>query len=235
MTRPSLVILTGAGISAESGLGTFRSRDGLWAKYDLNEVATPRAFASDPKMVHDFYNLRRKACLEAAPHAGHKALVRLQREWRGDFHLVTQNVDNLHERAGSENVLHMHGELLRARCHDCGHLWDAPKKMSQKDECPRCFRSATRPDVVWFGEEPYHMHEIASLTRQADIFVVIGSSGQVYPAADLADIARDRGAQTYEINLEPTGGPFHSGLYGKASEVVPLWVERLLDKTIGPD
>lgn len=230
MTGPSLVILTGAGISAESGLGTFRSRDGIWAKYDLHKVATPRAFASDPKMVHDFYNLRRKACLEAVPHAGHRALARLQSEWRGDFHLISQNVDDLHERAGSEGVLHMHGELLRALCHSCGHRWDAPRRMTPVDECPRCFLTATRPDVVWFGEEPYHMAEIYRLARSADLFVVIGSSGQVYPAADLADVARQCGAQTYEINLEATGGPFQSGLYGKASEVVPEWVERLLMK-----
>lgn len=125
-------------------------------------------------------------------------------------------------------MLHMHGELLRARCHDCGHLWPAPMAMSPKDECPRCFRPTARPDVVWFGEEPYHMAEITRFARSADIFVVIGSSGQVYPAADMADIAQSRGARTYEINLEPTGGAFHSGLYGKASETVPEWVDQLL-------
>lgn len=228
MTSPSVVVLTGAGISAESGLGTFRSRDGIWAKYDLYKVATPRAFASDPRMVHDFYNLRRSICLDASPHAGHVALARLQREWHGAFHLITQNVDDLHERAGSEGVLHMHGELLRARCSDCGHVWTAPRAMSPEDECPRCFRAVTRPDVVWFGEEPYHMDEITRLARSADIFVVIGSSGQVYPAADLAEVAAGRGAKTYEINLERTGGSFNSGLYGKASEVVPDWVSRLL-------
>lgn len=228
MTGPSLVVLTGAGISAESGLGTFRSRDGIWAKYDLYKVATPQAFASDPAMVHDFYNLRRKACLKANPHAGHTALARLQREWRGEFQLITQNVDDLHERAGSENVLHMHGELLRARCHSCGHRWPAPRRMDPKDECPKCFRAATRPDVVWFGEEPYHMDEIYRLTRLAEVFVVIGSSGQVYPAADLADIAMGRGAKTYELNIEPTGGPFISGIYGPASETLPEWVDRLI-------
>lgn len=228
MTGPSLVVLTGAGISAESGLGTFRSRDGIWAKYDLYKVATPAAFASDPKMVHDFYNLRRKACLAAEPHAGHFALARLQREWKGEFHLITQNVDDLHERAGSVGLLHMHGQLMRARCQACGHLWTAPRRMDPKDECPNCFRMTTRPDVVWFGEEPYHMAEITRLARTADIFVVIGSSGQVYPAADMADIAQSRGARTYEINLEGTGGPFQSGLYGKASKVVPEWVDRLL-------
>lgn len=228
MTHPSLVILTGAGISAESGLGTFRSRDGIWAKYDLGKVATPRAFEKDPKMVHDFYNLRRRACLDAAPNAAHLALARLQRDWPGDFHLITQNVDDLHERAGSEDLLHMHGELLQARCARCHHRWPAPRMMSPKDSCPQCDRATTRPDVVWFGEEPYHTSEIRRLARSAGIFVVIGSSGQVYPAADMVDIAYGRGARTYEINLEPTGGRFHSGIYGKASEVVPIWAERLL-------
>jgi NAD-dependent deacetylase len=228
MTHPSLVILTGAGISAESGLGTFRSRDGIWAKYDLGKVATPRAFAGDPQMVHDFYNLRRRACLDAAPNAAHLALARLQHDWPGAFHLITQNVDDLHERAGSKDVLHMHGELLRARCARCHHRWPAPDMMSPKDGCPQCGNAATRPDIVWFGEEPYHMPEIRRLACSAGVFIVIGSSGQVYPAADMAYSAAAEGARTYEINLEPTGGPFQSGLYGKASEVVPAWVDRLL-------
>ena len=148
---PSLMILTGAGISAESGLGTFRSRDGIWAKYDLKKVATPKAFTMNPQMVHDFYNLRRAACIEAVPNAAHAALARLQREWRGSYHLVTQNVDDLHECSGSTDVLHMHGELLKARCAACGHIWPAPAIMNRKDECPACHRSATRPDVVWCG------------------------------------------------------------------------------------
>jgi NAD-dependent deacetylase len=179
-------------------------------------------------MVHDFYNLRREACLAAEPHAGHLALALLQREWHGEFHLITQNVDDLHERAGSKGVLHMHGQLMRARCQDCGHLWTAPLRMDSKDECPKCFQMSTRPDVVWFGEEPYHMREIYALARAATVFVVIGSSGQVYPAADLADVARQFGAQTCEINLEPTDGPFQSGVYGKASEIVPEWVRKML-------
>ena len=228
MTAPSLVILTGAGISAESGLGTFRSKDGIWAKYDLAKVATPRAFAADPAMVHQFYNLRRKACLKAKPHAGHFALAKLQRAWAGAFHLITQNVDDLHERAGSTGVLHMHGELLRAKCQSCGHVWEGPRRMAASDTCPGCGQIATRPDVVWFGEEPYHMDEVTRIARAAQVFVVIGSSGQVYPAAGLVEIAAEKGARCYEINLAPTGGTFHQGIYGKAGEVVPVWVDRLL-------
>lgn len=228
MKYPCLVILTGAGISAESGLGTFRSRDGIWAKYDLKKVATPYAFATDPQMVHDFYNLRRQACLNASPHAGHYALARFQREWHGSFHLITQNIDDLHERAGSKEVLHMHGDLLKGRCSVCGHRWPAPEAMFPADACPRCGSSSTRPDVVWFGEDPYFLPEISHLARAADIFVVIGSSGQVYPAANMVKVALRSGAKTYEINLERTGSGFHSGLYGMASEIVPVWVERML-------
>lgn len=225
---PALFVLTGAGISAESGLGTFRSSDGLWAKYDLRKVATPEAFARDPQMVHDFYNLRRRACLHAEPNAAHLALARLQRDWKGSFHLITQNVDDLHERAGSTDVLHMHGSLLTARCALCGHHWPAPEVMAPTDPCPHCAGLATRPDVVWFGEEPYHMEQIGELARAATLFVVIGSSGQVYPAAGLGGIARRNGARLLEINLMRTGKPFRAGFYGPATEMVPRWVDELL-------
>lgn len=228
MTKTSIVVLTGAGISAESGLGTFRSRDGIWAKYNLNRVATPEAFAAEPGMVHDFYNLRRRACLDARPNAAHFALARLQAEWLGGLKLITQNVDDLHERAGSVGVLHMHGQLRRALCAACGHRWPAPELMSPQDACPACQQKTTRPDVVWFGEATYHLPEITEQARRANIFVVIGSSGQVYPAAELAGIARENGAHVVEINLEPTRGPFHTGVYGNASEVLPGWVEKIL-------
>ncbi|MFH1555883.1 MAG: NAD-dependent deacylase [Pseudomonadota bacterium] len=224
----AILILTGAGISAESGLGTFRSRDGLWEKYDLTKVATPQAFARDPQMVHDFYNLRRRACLHATPNAAHVALAQLQAEWPGEVRIATQNVDDLHERAGARGVLHMHGELLRARCAACGHRWAAPEVMSTEDHCPRCDRPAVRPDVVWFGEMPYHMDEIEKGARTSDLLVVIGSSGQVYPAAGLAGTARRAGAKTIEINLEVTGGSFDKGFYGRASEKVAEWIASLV-------
>lgn len=226
-----IVILTGAGISAESGLGTFRSQDGLWAKYDLTKVATPGAFARDPAMVHEFYNLRRDACAKAQPNPAHHALARLQRERPGQVMLVTQNVDDLHERAGAQDVIHMHGELGRARCMACDHQWTAPLVMSADDPCPSCGLAKARPDVVWFGEFPYRAEEISDAVRNADLFVVIGSSGKVYPAAGYVNTARKAGKETLEINLEKTHGKFRRGIYGPATVVVPDWVNQMLGTT----
>ncbi|WP_136684545.1 NAD-dependent deacylase [Falsirhodobacter xinxiangensis] len=223
----TITILTGAGISAESGLGTFRSKDGIWAKYDLTKVATPEAFARDPEMVHEFYNLRREACAKAAPNAAHVALARLQREWPGEVVIVTQNVDDLHERAGA-SVLHMHGELMRARCSDCDHRWPAPAVMQISDPCPACGAAKARPDVVWFGEYPYFDDEISLAVRRSDLFAVIGSSGQVYPAAGYAGIAKRARIRTIEFNLKRTGGKFDQGRYGPATETVPFWVDEIL-------
>ena len=177
-----IVILTGAGISAESGLGTFRDRDGLWTTYDLREVATPEGFARDPAKVHAFYNARRRNAAEAAPNAAHHALARLQNDHTGEVVLVTQNVDDLHERAGG-TAIHMHGALARAKCAACGARWEARLVMSAEDACEVCGATATRPDIVWFGEFPEHMDEIATHLDSADLFVAIGTSGQVYPAA----------------------------------------------------
>ncbi|MGP3698153.1 NAD-dependent deacylase [Rhodobacter sp. NSM] len=226
----AIFILTGAGISAESGLGTFRDKDGLWTRYDLRRVATPEGFRADPALVHDFYNMRRQNCLEASPNAAHQALARLQRDYPGEVTLVTQNVDDLHERAGAAEVIHMHGELLRALCAACGHRWPAPARMLPEDRCPACDRAATRPDIVWFGEVPYRMDEIVERLARARLFAVIGSSGEVYPAAGFVEEAVSQGARTVEINLEPCGrgNLFGSGLYGPASAVVPSWVEGLL-------
>ncbi len=224
-----LVILTGAGISAESGLGTFRDKDGLWTRYDLNAVATPEGFARDPALVHEFYNARRANARAAAPNAAHRALARLQRDWAGDVLIVTQNVDDLHERAGSTALLHMHGRLDGALCHACGHRWPAPAVMSPADPCPACARPATRPDVVWFGEMPQHMDEILFALRQCALFVAIGTSGRVHPAASFAGQARRAGARCLEINTEASdvADDFHDLLLGPASETVPLWVDRL--------
>ena len=226
----SIFILTGAGISAESGLGTFRDKDGLWTRYDLSQVATPEGFRRDPALVHHFYNMRRRNCLEARPNAAHLALARLQREFRGEVTLVTQNVDDLHERAGSTGVIHMHGALLGALCAACGHRWAAPEVMAPSDPCPACEARATRPDIVWFGEIPYHMPEILRRLARTTLFVVIGSSGEVYPAAGFVEEAGAAGIPTLEINLEPTGrrGLFDDGLHGPATETVPAWVESLL-------
>jgi len=225
-----IVILTGSGISAESGLGTFRDEGGLWSEYDLEEVATPEGFARDPALVHRFYNARRANCLGAAPNAAHAALARLQDFTKGDTVIVTQNIDDLHERGGAQGVIHMHGELLRALCATCGHRWDAPSDMAPKDPCPACGAPATRPDVVWFGEMPYHMEEIDRHLSTCDLFVAIGTSGAVYPAAGFVMEARRAGARTLELNLEPSdvAGLFHETRQGPAGVLVPRWVDEVL-------
>lgn len=226
-----IVILTGAGISAESGLGTFRDKDGLWTKYDLEEVATPEGFSRNPALVHEFYNARRKNCREAAPNAAHLALAELEAALpAGEVLIVTQNVDDLHERAGSKAVWHMHGELARAKCASCPATWDAPEVMQVSDACPQCGAATTRPDIVWFGEYPYHMEEIWDVLRGCDLFVAIGTSGNVYPAAAFVQDASRAGADTLELNLEPSAGvsDFAEVRLGKASQIVPDWVAQVL-------
>lgn len=223
-----IVILTGAGISAESGLGTFRDVDGLWTKYALEDVATPEGFARDPALVHDFYNQRRQNCADAEPNAAHFALARLQAA--GSTLLITQNVDDLHERAGSSNVIHMHGELMRQLCGDCEDRRECRGNLSVAMACPSCGATALRPDVVWFGEIPYQMDRIWAALAHADLFVSIGTSGSVYPAAAFAQDAGRRGAKTLELNLEPSEGArdFSEARYGPATEIVPIWVDEML-------
>lgn len=226
-----IVILTGAGLSAESGLGTFRDKDGLWTKYDLEDVATPQGFARNPALVHEFYNARRANCLAAAPNPAHHALARLKAAAPECVTLVTQNVDDLLERAGATDVIHMHGELTRARCAYCAHVWDAPRVMTPTAPCPACDRPATRPDIVWFGEYPYHMARIDAALGQADLFVAIGTSGAVYPAAGFVQQAADAGAHCLELNLEPSDrvGIFDDCRLGPASRLVPAWVAEILE------
>ncbi|NDW01170.1 NAD-dependent deacylase [Salipiger sp. PrR002] len=224
-----IVILTGAGISAESGLGTFRDEGGLWAQHRIEDVATPEGFARNPTLVHDFYNARRAQAAEATPNAAHAALARLQREHAGEVILVTQNVDGLHEAAGAA-ALHMHGALEGALCAVCGSRWTAPLVMAPADPCPTCGRAATRPDIVWFGEMPYYMDEIAEHLESCDLFAAIGTSGQVYPAAGFVQEATYAGAHTVELNLADSDGSrlFAEHRVGPASRIVPLWVEDLL-------
>lgn len=228
----SIVILTGAGISAESGLGTFRDKDGLWTKYDLNDVATPEGFVRNPALVHDFYNARRKNLIAALPNAAHAALAELEQGWDGDFLLVTQNVDDLHERAGSRRVLHMHGELRKARCGMCDHVcvWDG--ELGVATSCPSCnVQQGMRPHVVWFGEMPLYMDEIYAALEGCDLFLSIGTSGQVYPAAGfIAELRRTRRAHTVELNLDPSDGHslFAEAIYGPATGIVPDYVATLL-------
>lgn len=225
-----ILILTGAGISAESGLGTFRDTDGLWTQYDLDDVCTPEGFARNPKLVHDFYNARRANTLDASPNAAHEALARFQRDSRHRVLIVTQNVDDLHERGGARDVLHMHGELSGALCHGCGARWPAPRVMNPLAPCPECHLPETRPDIVWFGEMPYYMNEITAALERAFLFVAIGTSGNVYPAAGFVTEARRHGARTLELNLEPSEGvgQFDESRQGPASETVPAWVDECL-------
>ena len=226
-----IVILTGAGISAESGLGTFRDKGGVWSSHDLAEVATPEGFARNPGKVHDFYNTRRMNMRAAEPNAAHLALSLLERELDGEAVIVTQNIDNLHERAGSRKVLHMHGEIGTALCANCSHRWDAPERMLPSDRCPRCGMAATRPDVVWFGEIPHHLDRIDGLLGTADIFAAIGTSGQVHPAAGFVQVAAACGGRTIELNLELSeiSPHFDEVRLGPATEIVPDWVSGLLD------
>ena len=221
-----IFVLTGAGLSAESGLGTFRDVGGLWTQYDLSEVATPEGYAADPEKVLSFYNARRANAAGASPNAAHHALARLSQTTATT--LVTQNVDSLLEAAGAQKVIHMHGQLDRALCHRCGARWDAPDTMAVDDSCPDCGARATRPDVVWFGEMPYHMDAIENALSRADLFVAIGTSGTVYPAAGFVDMARAIGVRTLELNLELSGGRFDDGRYGPATQIVPAWVEDTL-------
>lgn len=226
-----IVILTGAGISAESGMGTFRDKDGLWTKVNLEDVATPEGFARNPEMVQDFYNQRRAGAREAQPNEAHQALARLASEHSGKVTLITQNVDNLHEAGGSSEVIHMHGELLRALCSACGHQWDWPDDMGSQDTCPACGTTGTvRPDVVWFGEIPYHLERIAEAIETATLFVAIGTSGNVYPAAGYVSEARMRGIPTVEINLEESEASrlFDHLVIGPATESVPRFVNAVL-------
>lgn len=230
MTRPrNIVVLTGAGVSAESGVPTFRAADGLWEGHRVEDVATPQAYARDPATVQAFYDARRAHLARVEPNPAHRALARLDAAWPGGFLLVTQNVDDLHERAGSQRLIHMHGELRRAWCRACDgrHAWDVP--LAGAPACPGCGRAgAMRPDIVWFGEMPYAMEAIEAALAECDLFVSIGTSGAVYPAAGFVAAAASTGARTLELNLDPTGGGFDEARQGLAGTLVPAWVDGLL-------
>jgi NAD-dependent deacetylase len=227
-----IVILTGAGISAESGISTFRDPDGVWAKYDLRDVATPEGFARNPKLVHDFYNKRRRDHRTVKPNAAHFALAKLEQEHKGIVTIVTQNVDALHEAAGSKNLIHMHGELLKAWCPACGDRCAWYDDLATDTVCPACkARGNLRPDVVWFGEMPYQMDVIAEHLEAADLFISIGTSGNVYPASGFVALASEAGAHTVELNLEPSEGAsyFAEASHGPATRIVPAYIDRLLN------
>ncbi len=226
----NIVILTGAGVSAESGVPTFRAADGLWEGHRVEDVATPEAFARDPATVQRFYDARRAYLGQVEPNAAHRALARLDAAFGGELLLVTQNVDDLHERAGSKRLVHMHGELKRALCTGCGesHVWTSA--LLDLPPCPVCERTALRPDIVWFGEMPYETDRIELAIAACDLFVSIGTSGAVYPAAGFVRLARNVGAHAIEINFEPSAGSgwFHEVRYGLAGTLVPEWVDEVL-------
>ncbi len=231
-----ILAITGAGVSAESGLGTFRDKDGtgIWTRFDPMKLATPEAFARDPLEVHAFYNARRRNLITASPNVAHFALARLEADlaWtESELTLVTQNIDDLHERAGSKRVIHMHGELSKARCTACGAIHPWREDLGLRDHCPACAGiGSLRPHVVWFGETPLWMDEIYTALHEAELFVAIGTSGSVYPAAGFVSEARALGIRTCEINLKPSGNAqqFDEGRYGPASKAVPAWVDEIL-------
>ncbi|WAT02869.1 Sir2 family NAD+-dependent deacetylase [Rouxiella chamberiensis] len=235
LKRPYVVVLTGAGISAESGIRTFRAADGLWEEHKVEDVATPEGYRRDPELVQAFYNARRQQLQEDSikPNAAHHALAVLEDALGDNFLLVTQNIDNLHERAGSSRVLHMHGELMKVRCTVSGQVFDWTTDLTVNDRCHCCqFPAPLRPHVVWFGEMPVRMDEIYSALAKADFFIAIGTSGHVYPAAGFVHEAHIQGAHTFELNLEPSQveSQFDERIYGLASTVVPEFVHAFLSR-----
>lgn len=230
---PPIVILTGAGISAESGIQTFRASDGLWHNHRIEEVATPEGFAKNPALVHEFYNARRRQLHDAAiqPNAAHLALSRLEHNYPGKVLLVTQNVDNLHDRAGSKQLIHMHGELNKIHCKRTGQVYDWDQDLSTADVCQCCEQAGNlRPHIVWFGEMPLQMDAIYDAVMECGLFLAIGTSGHVYPAAGFVKIAKEVGAHAVELNLDPTQNShlFDESINGTATQVVPAYVERIL-------
>ncbi len=229
-----VVVLTGAGISRESGLHTFRDADGIWAKHSIEDVATPGAWRRDPGRVREFYNARRRDLLSPAvkPNAAHAALAKLEREHAGSLLVVTQNVDDLHERAGTKSLIHMHGELLKSRCSETGRIHEQRGDITEADPCSCCRLTGTlRPHVVWFGEVPLELDRVYPALRSCALFAAIGTSGEVWPAAGFVDEVRRSGrARTVELTLEATGLTpiFDEAVHGPATTLVPAFVERLL-------
>jgi NAD-dependent deacetylase len=234
MKSQKIVILTGAGISAESGIDTFRASDGLWENHRVEDVATPEGFAKDPELVHRFYNLRRAALKTVKPNPAHLALAKLEAGLKaggGQLTLVTQNIDDLHERGGAKEVIHMHGILTSMLCGNCEHRWEHHTDASPEMACPKCYvKGVSRPDIVWFGEMPYAMHVIEERLADCNLFVSIGTSGAVYPAAGFVQMAKSMGKASLELNLERSQGShfFDETRLGPAGTLVPQWVDDIL-------
>jgi NAD-dependent deacetylase len=231
----SIVVLTGAGVSAESGIKTFRASDGLWEDHRIEDVATPDGFRRDAELVHRFYNARRSQLSAVQPNEAHKALALLEQEFDGDYLLITQNVDNLHERAGSQSLIHMHGELLKVRCLKSGYVYTIDTPISSSASCLCCGEPGhLRPDIVWFGETPMEMERIYDHLANCDLFISVGTSGHVYPAAGFVELATEVGAYAIEINLESTRQQalFDEHRVGLAGEEVPKLVDQILGKQL---
>lgn len=229
----SIVVLTGAGISAESGIRTFRAADGLWENHRIEDVASPQGFRNNPKLVQQFYNARRQQLLydNIQPNAGHLALTKLEREFAGEFLLVTQNIDNLHEQAGSQSLVHMHGELLKMHCEVSGEVFPITTDLDVSSVCACCKQPGNlRPHIVWFGEMPMAMDLIEEALARCDLFIAIGTSGNVYPAAGFVQAAKMAGAHTVEINLEPSAveSYFDEHRHGEAGRILPVFVDNFL-------
>jgi len=229
----SIVVLTGAGVSAESGIQTFRAADGLWEQHRIEDVATPEGFAANPALVHQFYNARREQLLsdDIQPNAAHAALAKLEQGFKGDFLLVTQNIDNLHEQAGSQNLLHMHGELLKMRCSYSEQIFEIREALTVDTKCQCCNRPGLlRPHIVWFGEMPFGLNKISHALAHCDLFLSVGTSGNVYPAAGFVQQANAAGAHSLEFNLEPSSveSAFDGHHYGEAGTLLPAYVEQFL-------
>ncbi len=229
----NIVILTGAGISAESGLATFRASNGLWNNHRVEDVATVEAFERNPAYVHEFYNELKKELVKAQPNPAHFAITRLQREYDAEISIVTQNVDTLHEKAGSKNICHIHGQINQALCLNCGHILETFGDVDTETVCPHCkIVGMMKPNIVFFGENLLCMDKVDRLLSGCDLFLSVGTSGVVFPAASFVQIAKYNGAQTYEFNLEPTSNNFYFDrhIFGPAGTTLPAFVDELLQK-----
>lgn len=227
----NIVILTGAGISAESGLATFRSENGLWNNHKVEDVATIEAYWRNPDYVHDFYNQMRPELFNAKPNAAHLAITKLQEKYNSNINVITQNIDTLHEKAGNKNVWHIHGQINQIVCMNCGHVFETWGDVSSEDSCPHCGISAMlKPNIVFFGENLLYMDKVDELLQTCDLFISVGTSGVVYPAAGFVQVAKFAGADTIEVNLEETSNNylFDRHIYGKAGEVLPQLVQELI-------
>ncbi len=230
----SIFVLTGAGISQESGIPTFRSSDGLWNNHKIEDVATIEAYYKNQDYLHEFYNQMRIDLIEKKPNPAHLALAKLEKEYQGAVHIITQNIDTLHEKAGTQNLYHMHGKINELVCLNCGHTYETwQSDVSSENICPNCnTQGMIKPNIVFFGEMPLYMDKIEKLLKTSDLFISIGTSGVVYPAAGFVQTAKYYGAKTIEINLEPfsTNPHFDKHITGKAGQIVPELVDKLLNE-----